>query len=255
MKVASYNIHKCRGADGRTRPERILEVVKELDADLIALQEVDKRFGRRDGLLDPEAIRSETGMRLLVQSDLPQGHGWHGNALLVRTEPKSYRRLRLRLPGFEPRGAIVAELDLGDGEFRVIAAHLGLLRQSRLDQASALLKAHREMSPMPTILMGDFNEWRSRRRSALAVLEPTFGGGATPRSFPSRRPIFALDRILGWPYGLVANLAVHVSPLARIASDHLPLTARVELGALRTTGSQPRQMARQRNERSQFTSP
>lgn len=226
MKVASYNIHKCRGTDGRIRPDRILEVVKELNADLIAMQEVDKRFGRKDGLLDPEAIRRETGMRLLVQSDLPQGHGWHGNALLVRAEPKSYRRLRLRLPGFEPRGAIVAELDFGDGEFRVIAAHLGLLRKSRLDQASALLKAHREMAPMPTILMGDFNEWRSRRRSALSILEQTFGGGVSPRSFPSRRPIFALDRILGWPDGVISDLAVHVSPLARLASDHLPLTAR-----------------------------
>jgi endonuclease/exonuclease/phosphatase family metal-dependent hydrolase len=233
MKVASYNIHKCRGMDGRTRPDRILGVIKEVNADLIALQEVDRRFGRRDGLLDPEAIRRETGMRLLVQSDLPHGHGWHGNALLVRVEPKSYRRLRLRLPGFEPRGAIVAELDFGDGEFRVIAAHLGLLRQSRLDQASALLKAHREMEPMPTILMGDFNEWRGRRRSSLSVLEPTFSAEATPRSFPSRRPIFALDRILGWPNGLITDLAVHASALARVASDHLPLTARAEIGALK----------------------
>jgi endonuclease/exonuclease/phosphatase family metal-dependent hydrolase len=233
MRIASYNIHKCRGTDGRVQPDRILKVINELRADLIALQEVDKRFGRRDGLLDPEAIRRETGMRLLVQSDLPHGHGWHGNALLVRAEPKSYRRLRLRLPGFEPRGAIVAELDLGDGEFRVIAAHLGLLRQSRLDQASAILKAHREMTPMPTILMGDFNEWRSRRRSSLSILEPIFGGGASPRSFPSRRPIFALDRILGWPYGLISDLAVHASPLARVASDHLPLTARAELRAVR----------------------
>jgi endonuclease/exonuclease/phosphatase family metal-dependent hydrolase len=229
MKVASYNIHKCRGMDGRTRPDRILEVVKELDADLIALQEVDRRFGRRDGLLDLKAIEKDTGMRLLVQSDEPHGHGWHGNALLVRAEPRSYRRLRLRLPGFEPRGAIVAELDLGEGEFRVIAAHLGLLRQSRVDQASALLKAHREMAPMPTILMGDFNEWR-RRRSSLGILEPTFGSGVSPRSFPSRRPIFALDRILGWPEGLVSDLAVHTSPVARMASDHLPLTARTKLG-------------------------
>jgi endonuclease/exonuclease/phosphatase family metal-dependent hydrolase len=233
MKVASYNIHKCRGTDGRIRPDRILEVIKEIEADLIALQEVDKRFGRRDGVLDPEAIRRETGMRLLVQSDLPQGHGWHGNALLVRVEPKSYRRLRLRLPGFEPRGAIVAELDFGDGEFRVIAAHLGLLRQSRLDQASVLLKMHRELAPMPTILMGDFNEWRNRRRSSLSILEPVFRAGATPRGFPSRRPIFALDRILGWPFGVISDLAIHTSPVARTASDHLPLTARAEIAPVK----------------------
>ena len=227
MKIASYNIHKCRGIDGRIRPDRTVQVIKELDAELIALQEVDRRIGRRDGLLNPEDIRRETGMKLLVQSDLPQGHGWHGNALLVRAEPRAYRRLRLRLPGFEPRGAIVAEFDFGDGEFRVIAAHLGLLRRSRIDQTSAILRLHRELTPMPTILMGDFNEWRSRRRSSLSMLETTFRAGPSPRSFPSTRPLFALDRILGWPDGFVSNLQVHNTALSRIASDHLPLTANV----------------------------
>ena len=128
MKVASYNIHKCRGADGMTRPDRIVGVIRELGADVVALQEVDRRFGRRGGLLDPVALRHETGMRLLVQSDVSYRHGWHGNALLVRGDPVSYTRSRLRLPGREPRGAVVAELDLGEGKFRVIAAHLGLLR-------------------------------------------------------------------------------------------------------------------------------
>ena len=217
MKIASYNIHKCRGMDGRTRPDRILDVIRELDADLIALQEVDRRFGRKDGLLDPEAIRRETGMRLLVQSDLPQGHGWHGNALLVRAEPKTYRRLRLRLPGFEPRGAIVAELDFGDGEFRVIAAHLGLLRLSRLDQASALLKAHRELPPLPTVLMGDFNEWRRRRRSALSVLEPTFGGDASLAASRlaaqfSHSTVFSVGRMASSPISQCINHPWRASP-------------------------------------------
>ena len=82
---------------------------------------------------------------------------------------------------------------------------------------------------MPTILLGDFNEWRRRGRSALRGLEPTFGVAPSILSFPSRRPIFALDRILGWPGGLITDLAVHDTPLARRASDHLPLTARVNL--------------------------
>ena len=202
---------------------------RRADADLIALQEVDKRFGRRDGLLDPEAIFAETGMRLLVQSDVPTGHGWHGNALLVRGEPKSYRRLRLHLPGFEPRGAVVAELNFGGGEFRVIAAHLGLLLRSRREQTAALLRLHRELPEMPTILMGDFNEWRGKRTGSLSVLEGTFHAPVSPRSFPARRPVFSLDRILGWPNGIVQDLAVHATPLARVASDHLPLTARARL--------------------------
>jgi endonuclease/exonuclease/phosphatase family metal-dependent hydrolase len=229
VKVASYNIHKCRGVDGVTRPDRIVEVVRELGADVVALQEVDRRFGRRGGLLDPLAIERETGMRLLAQSDVSHRHGWHGNALLVRRDPISYRRSRLKLPGREPRGAVVAELDLGEGEFRVIAAHLGLLRLSRVDQVEAILAAFHGLPAMPTILLGDLNEWRRSRRSALRRLEPTFGRAPSILSYPSRRPIFPLDRILGWPAGLITDLAVHDTPLARRSSDHLPLTAKVNL--------------------------
>jgi len=229
VKVASYNIHKCRGSDGMTRPDRIVGVIRELGADLVALQEVDRRFGSRGGLLDPAAIRRETGMHLLVQSDVSHRHGWHGNALLVRSDPISYSRSRLKLPGGEPRGAVVAELDFGEGKFRVIAAHLGLLRLSRVDQVEAILDAFHNLPQMPTILLGDFNEWRRRGRSALRRLEPTFGLAPSVLSFPSPRPIFALDRILGWPKGLITDVAVHDSPLARRSSDHLPLTAKVHL--------------------------
>jgi endonuclease/exonuclease/phosphatase family metal-dependent hydrolase len=231
VKVASYNIHKCRGTDGAFRPDRIIDVIGEIHADLVALQEVDRRFSQKGRLLDPHAILRATGMHVLVQSDGPESLGWHGNALLVRGHPLTYRRSRLRLPGFEARGAIVAELNLGRGEFRVIAAHLGLLRRSRIDQAGAILAAFNDLPPMPTILLGDLNEWRRRRGSALLVFEETFGAGASLLSFPSRRPLLALDRIFGWPAGLVTDVAVHDSALARIASDHLPLTARAHVAA------------------------
>ena len=99
LKVASYNIHKCRGMDGIIRPDRIINVIRELSADVVALQEVDHRFGRSGRLLDPSAIKYETGMQLLVQSDVSQRHGCHGNALLVRGDPISYRRLRLGFRG------------------------------------------------------------------------------------------------------------------------------------------------------------
>ncbi|MBB3972486.1 endonuclease/exonuclease/phosphatase family protein [Hansschlegelia beijingensis] len=231
MRVASYNIHKCRGTDGQVRPDRIVQVLKEIGPQLVALQEVDHRFGQRIGLLDPVELKREAGLHLLAQSDAPEGHGWHGNALLVAGEPTHYRRLRLRLPGIEPRGAIISELDLGEGQFRVIAAHFGLLRRSRVSQANALLAAFKDLPPMPTILLGDLNEWRRKRRSALNVFEPLFGEAHPLPSFPSRRPIFPLDRIIGWPRGLINDLAVHNTPLARKASDHLPLVARIDLSA------------------------
>ena len=166
---------------------------------------------------------------MLAQSDAPDGHGWHGNALLVAREPKTYRRLRMQLPGVEPRGAIIAEVDFGEGPFRIIAAHFGLLRRSRISQAHALLTMFSRLHPMPTILLGDLNEWRRRRRSSLSVFEPIFGEPKPLASFPSRRPIFPLDRILGWPRGLISDLAVHNTPLARKASDHLPLVAEINL--------------------------
>ena len=229
MKIASYNIHKCRGTDGLVKPERIVAVIKELGADIVALQEVDHRIGTRTGLLDPALIESATGLRLLTQSDVVDGHGWHGNALLVRGTPLHYHRSRIHLPGIEPRGAVFAELDLGEGKFRVIAVHLGLLRRSRLAQTKALLDIFMDLPPMPTIMLGDFNEWRRVRRSALAVLEPVFGSRPAIPSFPSRLPLLPMDRMLDWPPNLITDFRIHDSKLARVASDHLPILAEVDL--------------------------
>lgn len=229
MKIASYNIHKCRGTDGLVRPDRIVAVIKEFGADVVALQEVDHRIGARTGLLNQAEIKSETGLSLLTQSDILDGHGWHGNALLVRGEPLHYHRSRIRLPGIEPRGAVFAELDLGEGLFRVIAVHLGLLRRSRLAQTKALLEVFLKLPPMPTIMLGDFNEWRRVRRSALAALEPVFGTLPVLPSFPSRLPLLPMDRMLDWPPTLITHFGIHDTPLARVASDHLPLLAYVDL--------------------------
>lgn len=235
MRVASYNIHKCVGIDRRFDPARTAAVIAELGADLVAVQEADRRFGRRVGLMDAKALERETGLAPLPVSDLADGHGWHGNAILVR--PGTPARIRrLALPGAEPRGALVAELDLPGGRLRVVAAHLGLLRRCRARQAAAILRALAEQpedeAPLPTLLLGDLNEWRPGARSSLRVFEPFFGPLAhAPASFPTRLPVLALDRILGWPRGVVSDVAVHDSALARIASDHLPLTAAVRLGA------------------------
>jgi endonuclease/exonuclease/phosphatase family metal-dependent hydrolase len=231
LRVASWNLHKCVGTDGRFDPARSVAVIAELGADLVALQEADKRFGRRTGLLDLHALERATGLVPLRVSDHTDGHGWHGNALLVRPGTRARFR-RLALPGAEPRGALMAELDLAPGPLRVIAAHFGLLRRCRTRQAEAILRTLAEGEPMPTILLGDLNEWRPGSRSSLRALEPVFGPVTpSPASFPARLPVLALDRILGWPKGLVTDVEVHDSPRARTASDHLPLTARLQLGA------------------------
>jgi len=229
ITVASYNVHKCVGTDRRFDPTRIARVIKELQADLVAVQEADRRFGRRVGLLDTAALR-EAGLSMVPVSRLPDGHGWHGNALLVR-KGTALEVQRLSLPGAEPRGAVIAEMELPGGRLRVVAAHFGLLRRCRMRQAAAILEAIGRGPSMPTLMLGDLNEWRPGRRSSLRPLESLFGSTAFfgPPSFPSRLPVFALDRILGWPQGVVRDVHVHDTPLARVASDHLPLTARLTL--------------------------
>ncbi|HEY6632416.1 MAG TPA: endonuclease/exonuclease/phosphatase family protein [Rhizobiaceae bacterium] len=228
--VASYNIHKCVGTDGRFDPARIVSVIAELDADVVAIQEADKRFGRRHGLLDIKALQKQTGLSLIPTSERPDGHGWHGNALLLR-KGKVRDMRRLALPGAEPRGALVVDIELPAGPLRLVAAHLGLLRRSRRWQVRSILDAINEGPPMPTLLVGDFNEWRPGRKSSLHELRPVFGPLVHAHfSFPSYFPVVALDRVIGSP-GLVTAMEVHDSELAQVASDHLPLKATIDIPA------------------------
>jgi endonuclease/exonuclease/phosphatase family metal-dependent hydrolase len=230
ITVASYNIHKCVGTDGRFDPARIAHVIAELDADVVAIQEADQRFGRRRGLLDLQALEGMTGLTLVPTSEKPDGHGWHGNALLLKTGAVQDMR-RLALPGAEPRGALLVDLDLPTGPLRMVAAHLGLLRRSRRWQIHSILNAIQDGPSVPVLLMGDFNEWRPGNRSSLLALRPVFGPLSHEHfSFPSYFPVIALDRVIGSP-GLVTKLEVHNSPLARVASDHLPMKARIDIPA------------------------
>lgn len=228
--IASYNVHKCIGVDRRFDPERTASVIAEIDADIIAIQEADKRFGERSGLLDLDMLERDCGLvPVPITALTSSGHGWHGNMIMMRKGAVGAVR-QLKLPGVEPRGALVVTLDLPVGRLRLVAAHFGLLKRSREQQAMAILASVAEEEQMPTLLVGDLNEWRVGRRSSLSRLQPTFdpASGAVP-SFPSRFPVLALDRALGHPHDLVTSVEVHDSPLARIASDHLPIKAHIDL--------------------------
>ena len=138
---------------------------------------------------------------------------------------------RLALPGAEPRGALVVDLDLPTGPLRLVAAHLGLLRRSRRWQVRSILDAIEHGPRMPILLVGDLNEWRPGRKSSLHELRPVFGPLSHSHfSFPSYFPVVALDRVIGSP-GLVTAMAVHDSKLAQVASDHLPLKATIDIAA------------------------
>lgn len=229
--IASYNVHKCIGTDKIFAPERIADVIGEINADVIALQEADKRFGERTGLLDLNRLYQNSGLvPVPITSFSEAGHGWHGNLLLFR-EGMVREVRQLSLPGIEPRGALMVDLQLANGPLRIIAAHLGLLKKSRAQQAETILKTMADSEFLPTLMIGDLNEWRVGKKSSLNALNPVFDPniGLVP-SFPSRFPLLALDRIMGAPHNLITNIEVHDSPLARVASDHLPIKAHIDLG-------------------------
>jgi endonuclease/exonuclease/phosphatase family metal-dependent hydrolase len=234
MLVATYNAHRGRGPAGWFRPDRILGVIAEIRPELIALQEAQHYLRRGTPMLDAQVMAEELGLRALALPERPDHQGWRSNLLLVRREAEVLAGpVGLRLGGMEPRGALLAVLDLGHGPMRVIGTHLSLGAGQRQVQAGLLLHAM-ETGPgqgLPTLLLGDLNEWRVGR-GALGVLEPVFGAPPPAPTFPAFRPVGSLDRILGWPPGLVTGVAAHDTPLARRASDHLPLTARVGTGVL-----------------------
>ncbi|WP_332059946.1 endonuclease/exonuclease/phosphatase family protein [Bartonella sp. CB74] len=230
LTVASYNVHKCIGVDKIFNPTRIVRVITELQVDILAIQEADKRFGERVGLIDLQLLKAETGLIPIPLNTMsPHGHGWHGNALFLR-QGHVHDILQITLPGIEPRGAVIVELKMKTGLIRVVATHFGLLRHSRNQQIKMLLALLQKRPLMPTLLIGDFNEWRRGKGSSLNHLSPYFDKtlGTVP-SFPSRFPFLALDRIFAFPHQLVTNIENHHSPLARIASDHLPIKAYLDL--------------------------
>lgn len=238
FRVATYNIQKSVGLDGRRQPERILEVIGELDADILALQEVDRRYGRRQSTLPPALITACTDYRPVPVSVNGASLGWHGNAILVRHAIRVLEARRLTLPMLEPRGAVMATVEVAGGLLRVVATHLSLVgafRKRQIDSLTSQLHgAHGH--DIPTVILGDLNEWREWSDS-MKILHPRYRIISPGRSFPAAMPAISLDRIVTGP-GLVVHLAgVHRSETARIASDHLPVWA--ELSFAERVGARP----------------
>lgn len=229
MILATYNIHRCIGGDGRFAPERVVEVMKEIDADVIALQEVESRATAGFDMLGH--LASAMGMHSIAGPTLARGEGHYGNALLTRLDILDRRSIDISVPGCEPRGAIEARLRYDGRVFCVVATHLGLRPSERRRQVQQLLNRFRPDLQGPAALLGDINEWYLWGRP-LRWLHIYFKSTAAPRTFPARWPMFALDRIWIRPRAALARLEAHVSPAARVASDHLPVKAHILTDAL-----------------------
>lgn len=228
LLVASWNIHKGVGADRRRDLFRTAEVMQQIGPDIMALQEADRRFGDRAGLLDLEHVRTQCGLVPVLPDTPGPSHGWHGNLLFVRDALVADIH-PLPLPGLEPRGALLADLTLQGRPLRVIGIHMGLLASSRRAQARAILDRLSRLPPRPTLLMGDMNEWRTGPNASIAAFERLFRAPPPVRSFPARLPVLPLDRMMASHDAHLSDLRVHDTGLARRASDHLPITARLSL--------------------------
>jgi endonuclease/exonuclease/phosphatase family metal-dependent hydrolase len=228
ITVASYNMRKAIGTDRRRRPERILEVLNELDADVVALQEADRRFGTRLSALPPHLIDEHSDYKP-VRFDARSGSlGWHGNALLVRKHVEVLDQELVHLPSLEPRGAVLADLRVDGSELRVVGMHLDLSGLWRRRQAHTILShLERRSGSPPTVLMGDLNEW-SRDRGCLRDFAHHLEIADCGRSFHSRRPIAKLDRIMVSPALEIVDSGTLGTATARRASDHLPVWAKLK---------------------------
>ena len=228
LHLASYNIHKCVGFDRRRRPDRIISVLASLAADIVVLQEVDYRLGPRPTALPRDLTEGATGLVALPFALGSSSLGWHGQTILVRPE-FAVRALRLlELPGLEPRGAVLAELETPAGPVRVVGLHLGLIRRYRKMQLAAIRAALSHRAAMPTAILGDFNEWS--HRGGTESLGPEFHVHAPGPSFPATRPVARLDRLALGPGTHLQDAGIHDTPAARAASDHLPMWARIGIG-------------------------
>ena len=235
LTVASYNIHKAVGLDRRRDPERILAVLHELNADVVALQEADRRFGDRVSVLPRQLLEDHGHWQAVALNRRPDSIGWHGNALLVRKGIEIAQADVVPLPTLEPRGAVRADLVKDGRRVRVVGMHLDLSGLRRRQQVRAVLSHVADCDGAddgerpPTVLMGDFNEW-SRAGGCLHEFHHEAWRVLAPgRSFPSRRPVAMLDRIVASAEWDCGHCGVHHSALAARASDHLPVHARLAL--------------------------
>jgi endonuclease/exonuclease/phosphatase family metal-dependent hydrolase len=228
ITIVTYNIHSCVGTDGRYNPERIGAVIASLDADVVALQEVESPSAEHG---DPDQLarlaRASGYPPGIAGPTLHRGTVSFGNAMLTRSAVAAVRKIDLSVNGREPRGAIDVDVLWRGSALRVVTTHLGLRGEERTEQWRRLL-THWTASSAPAVLLGDFNHWWWRDR-LLAGVERQLGATPALRTFPSRRPIFALDRLWVQPRSALRSLRVIATPLARVASDHLPLRAEIAL--------------------------
>lgn len=228
LRVATYNIHRAIGHDGRQDPDRIAEVLRELRADVIAMQEVAYRSGSVRDVLS--YLANATQSEAVAGVTLEDERGPYGNGILSRVPITRVARLDLSVRGREPRGAIDLAVKQEGVEAQILSTHLGLRPRERRHQVTQILAKLETSTADVKILLGDFNEWLRWGRP-VRRLQRWLGRSPAPATFPAHRPWLPLDRVWVSPEETLVSLRPHSSALARTASDHLPLVAEIRAEA------------------------
>jgi endonuclease/exonuclease/phosphatase family metal-dependent hydrolase len=233
VRAVTYNIHKCRGMDQRVRPERIVEVLREIDADIVALQEVLWIHGTEDKNDQAHFIARELGLDFRLGENRKLRGGAYGNVVLSRFPMGEARNHDISVSGREQRGCLRVDIDLhGKERLHVYNVHLGTSYRERRDQAGKLLNKDILKNgdhAGPRLMLGDFNDWT--RGPASRLLAEHFRSAEIRvqirrlRTYPGFLPIVHLDHIYFDESLILVKASLHRSRIARIASDHLPVVA------------------------------
>ncbi len=242
LTIASYNLHGGVGWDGKFDLRRIRDVLREVSADVVALQECGDFRAPPDSTERPEQLAEWLGFHMAFAPNVVQGTKRYGNALLSRLPIRRSHNYDLTVSGKEPRGALLCDFDVGGGRLlHVFCLHLGLSPRERRAQEALLLSAEiwRDAARRdPVIVCGDFNYFWNGPVPALvrsSIRDAAHELGEAGRTYPARLPLLRLDRF--FVAGSVRPLAVrvHRTPLAAEASDHLPVVMRFEVPEIEHT--------------------
>lgn len=227
FRIATYNVHKCVGREGRRDAGRTAAVLDELQADVIGLQELDNRPGGTSESAQMNFLAEKCGYEAVPGFTINHSKGSYGNALFTRWPVLEKTEIDLSFRRREPRGAIEALVSIRGFQVTIIVTHLGLTFAERRYQVARLADLTRRNTCGFLILLGDTNEWLPAYRGII-LLHRMLGKSPVTRSFPSWLPLFPLDRIWVKPRNALKKIWVHKSRLSGRASDHLPVVGEVD---------------------------
>ncbi len=238
-KFVTYNIHKAIGNDRKYRPERIVEILRELDADFIALQEVDHNVPRSSNEDLAKLLAEALEMQYALGLNVKLSRGAYGNATLSKHPIVGSRNMNITWGIKKRRGCLVTHIQLPKKkELVIFNIHLGLAAFERMFQIKRVLDSHSltGLKHLPQIILGDTNDHNHRLTPVMesAGFHDTVNGETGHHTFPSftprsMRPLLRLDKIFFNDQLAVTDHKVVVNSRTRVASDHLPLTASLKL--------------------------